>query len=486
MKKNSDLHKEIRRRMDQRILVFLIVGFRCVTIALLVDILKKLGIITNEPTETFRLVSVVKQGLMNDMDKYCNLVMTLNTILAAAVIFFYSVQDSRKGGIPHRTILAYTLGAFTVPVLFVTTLLMLPFCYISESLNLNWTVCISLLLTYIIQIMIVVFILTSTSYQYSVYAITNVEIRQYRAMCNQETEMAENTLDENCSRKKVEQNPFFTWTYLQHHLEQITVSDELVADKLLVARRILRVPYYEKEILLREEVLRSFRMYGQKLQMSADKLENNNIRKIYEFYYGNLLAVFNQIRNPVDSEYRDKVYLILYEFMEELTELYEEKEREEESNSPQNYLMTVAGIINAVLSSGIREAEAFCNYVFNNIISKDVWDKQIGLYIIYRKYLYAKELNLINTTKIDLSHIVGIDKWKSNLAKNIGIYILFWEIWMEFTTVAPENSYNYLYEALKVLGGDRTGTDPITYTFWLLNYQGKGEYDESKSNTDDK
>ena len=312
MKKNSDLHKEIRRRMDQRILVFLIVGFRCVTIALLVDILKKLGIITNEPTETFRLVSVVKQGLMNDMDKYCNLVMTLNTILAAAVIFFYSVQDSRKGGIPHRTILAYTLGAFTVPVLFVTTLLMLPFCYISESLNLNWTVCISLLLTYIIQIMIVVFILTSTSYQYSVYAITNVEIRQYRAMCNQETEMAENTLDENCSRKKVEQNPFFTWTYLQHHLEQITVSDELVADKLLVARRILRVPYYEKEILLREEVLRSFRMYGQKLQMSADKLENNNIRKIYEFYYGNLLAVFNQIRNPVDSEYRDKVYLILY------------------------------------------------------------------------------------------------------------------------------------------------------------------------------
>ena len=148
--------------------------------------------------------------------------------------------------------------------------------------------------------------------------------------------------------------------------------------------------------------------------------------------------------------------------------------------------MTVAGIINAVLSSGIREAEAFCNYVFNNIISKDVWDKQIGLYIIYRKYLYAKELNLINTTKIDLSHIVGIDKWKSNLAKNIGIYILFWEIWMEFTTVAPENSYNYLYEALKVLGGDRTGTDPITYTFWLLNYQGKGEYDESKSNTDDK
>lgn len=476
MNNNGDLRKEIRRGINLNVLIFLIVGFSCVIKAFSFDLLKKAGVVTNKSAEMAAFLGTIKDKLSNNIDQYCNMVMTLDTILAAAVIFFYSIQDSRKGGIPHRTILAYTLGAFTVPVLFVVTLLMLPFCYMAQSFNLNWTVCVSLLFTYIIQMMIVVFILVSTSYQYSVYAITNVEIRQFKAMSDQEDVREQDAQEGNqeSRQEKVEQNPFFTWTYLQHHLEQITLSDELVADKLLLARRILRVPYYEREILLREEMLRPFRMYEHNLQMSAERLGTVRLKNIYEFYYGNLLAVFNHIKQPKDSEYRDKIYLILYEFLEELTELYEEMKRKNESidKHRENYLMTISGIINAVLSSNVEESEAFSNYVFNHIVSKDMWDTQIGLYIVYRKYLYAKDNSLSKYTKANLTQIVDINKWKSNIDENKNIYIAFWMVWMEFTTISLKDSYNYLYETLKVLQGDRTGTDPITYNMLAIELAG--------------
>lgn len=466
LKKNSDLRKEIRRGMDRKIQIFLIFGVLCVCGALVVDILKDMGIM-NQSSETDSTICAavrdIKRKFLVDMDKYCNLVMTLNTILAAAVIFFYSVQDSRKGGIPHRTILAYTLGAFTVPILFVVTLVMLPFCYVAYSLNFNWTVYISLLFTYIIQILIVMCILASTSYQYSVCAITNVEFRQFQAL------NARSGLPEK-DQAKVEQNPFFTWTYLQHHLEQITLSDELVADKMLVTRRILRVPYYEREIRLKEELLESVKKHGQEPQMSLRRLETNNLESIYEFYNGNLLVVFKHIDRPASLEYRNKMYLILYEFLEELTELYEtsKDERNMCDTYRNNYLMTVAGIINAVLDSDVEEASTFCKYVFNHIISEDVWNDQITLYIIFQEYLYRINENALR--HMDFMGIDGIRGWESNIEnkQSLDLYEKFWNAWIRLTTISSYDAYRYFDQVVRALKGEMAGGDPVTYVMRIV------------------
>lgn len=54
-----------------------------------------------------------------------------------------------------------------------------------------------------------------------------------------------------------------------------------------------------------------------------------------------------------------------------------------------NYMMTTAGIMNAILDSRTPDAEGFCNYVLNECITEDgIRQKQIGLYFLFQEYLY--------------------------------------------------------------------------------------------------
>ena len=74
-------------------------------------------------------------------------------------------------------------------------------------------------------------------------------------------------------------------------------------------------------------------------------------------------------------EERKTIYIVLYEFMEELTELYEKackqlrKEKNVLKECRENYIMTICGILNPVMESCVDDAEGFCNYVFNHIVS---------------------------------------------------------------------------------------------------------------------
>lgn len=497
IRKNSELRRVVRKGINKRVLVYLIVGFFCVCIAFVIDICKgsiyeAIREVLGEESDFYAALKEIKQKLLIHRDKYCNLVMTLNTILAAAVIFYYSIQDNRRGGIPHRAILAYTFGSFTIPVLFVITLIMLPFYYVAFSFELDWTGYISLLFTYIIQMMIVIFILASTSYQYSVYAITNVEIRQFQAL-NEFEKIKQRRGEDRGSmfNRNAEQNSFFSWTYLEHHLEQVTVSEEMAVDKLLIARRILRVPYYHGEIKLRGELLETtiaHRLISKffsscEIKMSPEGLKTNNSKKVYEFYYGNLLAVFKHIEQPEKLEYRNKMYLILYEFLEELTELYDNNELKaaQSEESKKNYEMTVAGIVNAVLACNAEESEAFCNYVFNNIVSRDVWNTQISLYFLFQEYLYRTNSDAVRLENIEC--IEGVEKWINSITEDESLYRSFWDIWMEYTTILPDNSYCYYDEAIQVFTGRGSITDPVSYIMRIIGRKG-GTY-ENKSDTND-
>ncbi len=173
---NKDLKSATRQIVDKKIIWYLIAASGIMIAAFVMDLLQgaKIGIYEFIRIRLARIgpdlladVREIKYMLSESLEQLFDIIITLDTILAAAVIFFYSVQDGRKEGIPHRTIMAYTFGSFTVPILFIVIMLMLPLNFFAIAVNLRWFAWAGVIFTYATQIIIIILILLSTSYQYS-------------------------------------------------------------------------------------------------------------------------------------------------------------------------------------------------------------------------------------------------------------------------------------------------------------------------------
>lgn len=144
---NKDLKSATRQIVDVKIILYLFAALVVMTSAFVMDlnqeakirIYEKIGSCLTKIAPSFRVLAwELKDKLSDSLEQLFNIIITLDTILAAAVVFFYSVQDSRKEGIPHRTIMAYTFGSFTVPILFIVIMFILPFNFFALEVQLRW------------------------------------------------------------------------------------------------------------------------------------------------------------------------------------------------------------------------------------------------------------------------------------------------------------------------------------------------------------
>ena len=426
---NKELKSATRQIVDIKIILYLVSAFIIMAVAFVIDLLRgaKLWIygkardmLIHINLAWYEAAREIKVLIENSSGQFFDIIITLDTILAAAVIFFYSVQDSRKEGIPHRTIMAYTFGSFTVPILFVISMLMLPVSFFALFLNLGWFAWTGMIFTYITHVIIIILILLSTSYQYSVHAIGNAEIKQYQKLCSMELRRQEQEYKE---KEKVEQNPSFIWTYLLHHLEQVVLSDELIADKLELIRRLIRAPYYRNVVKLKEEYTLPF---GKKLKKKGNK-------------------------GPRISK---------------------EKEEKVLGNCRKNYLMTICGILNPVMESNADDAEGFCNYVFNHIVCDSEWGLQIDFYFLFQEYLYRTNPNAIKLKLLE--EVYGLGRWDGPSAET-EVYEKFWGVWTKFTTLSKKNRYLYFRKAFRTLKKETCESEPITYIRMAVQKQ-KVEY----------
>lgn len=445
----DELGKAISRNFDRRVVNCLVCGVAIIAVALCMDIY---------------IIGTSRSSKSDSLDDFFDIIITLDTILAAVVIFFYGVQDSRKEGIPHRTIMAYSFGSLSVPVLFMYIMILLPVIFWAVSTDFRWTAWTGLGYTYVSQMIIIILILLSTSSQYSVHVIGNVEIRQFQRLNDLEEKRYQII---NNDGERVARNPRFVWTYLLHHLEQVLLSEEMIADKQGLIRRLVRAPYYYSEIRFREEFyLVKGTGTGNMPCISGERLGLNHMKSVYEFYYLNFLEVFRHINKPEDQEERNKIYLMLYEFMEELTELYERANRDRYAgvqfveHSRNNYLMTISGILNAVVESDVENAESACYYVLNNIVSRKIRRFQIGLFFLFQEFLYHTNINSVSLREID--KLDELEKWCC-FEEERGMYAEFWEIWVEFATLSKLAGYEYFDRAFEGLKGESYNPGPATY-----------------------
>ena len=397
----------------------------------------------------------VKVGIAANREAYCNLVVTLNTILAASVIFFYSVQDNKKGGIPHRTIISYAIGSLSIPILYILTMILVPMSYFSHALQLPWTIYVCMTWTYIIQMIIVYLILLSTSAQYSIHAITNLEIRQYRVL----------TLIEKNGWETIEQkDSSYAWTYLLHHLIEVMKSGELSSDKMTLLRRCIWIPYYAKEIPIWGFLMKELR------QERAEKLLcENSLGQIYEYYRSNLLGIFNYLQQTREEENTEKVLLILYEFIGQLTLKLKSCEDGQISNSRKAYLMTVISIMIALMESDLEETEYVCIKILNEVIREGNDERKemvhkvrcelLSLYIVALEYIYYVERDNVRMNNID--KINYLEDWEIPIKENCEFYKDSWDIWMSRTSITRPVYEHYFYKILRSIH-DKNGSTAVT------------------------
>lgn len=398
----------------------------------------------------------IKHVISQNIKDFYDTLIAITAIVSAAVIFFYSVQDNKREGIPHRAILAYSFGSYTIPTFFFSSMFILTAGYWFFYFNMRVTFCVCMVASYAFQMAIIALILFSTSFSCGLRVICNAEIRQYKKLC----------------KENLRKNPQFIWTYLMHHLEQAVTSDELLADKMMLIRELLKTPYCEKEMSLFHRQRKCSKYVA---GMSKTCMEKNNLGKIYEFYYGNLSAVMEYLSKVENGSVRNKIYLVLYEFLDSLKVLYKKVncEKEASSEAVENYMMTISGMVNAVLDSRTSDAEGFCNYVFNKCIEDEIRERQIGLYLLFQEYLYrtcvegSDDGNIVPVQY--LKNIDGIVKW-SMKPEYEKLYYDFWQIWMNWTTVSEINRRNYLKDAMDALGQNKHSAGLISHIMFTLNH----------------
>lgn len=475
MEKNSEvkLNRDARRNINFKILLYLILATVVVSIFFCQEHAKT--------CMTYSLIGSVlgfANGFKQTRLEQCfDIIMTLDTILAAAVIFYYSVQDNRKEGIPHRTIMAYTVGSFTIPVLLISIMVMMAINFWLISMHYVISAWVGLGFTFITQIIIIVWILLSTSCQYSIYAIRNAEIKQFQRLAEK--------LD-----KGVNNTPSYMWTHFLHHLEQVVLSDELIADKLILIRSLLRTPYYQKKLSFSKWVVEMIiKDFGIKRNLNKEiniqSLALNPLTSVYIFYYENLVAFFGHINKKEDMEERNKIYLVLYEFMRELKNTYVKAVNQDNivdttaNNYRDTYLMVMSGIINAILNSNLDDGEYVCNYIFNEIVDRGVWEVQISLYFLFHEYLWQTNSEAVKLN--NLIQIVGLEEW-NGLSEYREVYERFWDIWMEFDTSSPKGNFRYFIAAYRTLNGEKYESGIMLYIRLVIQEIKRLYGYESKSN----
>lgn len=384
------------------------------------------------------VLKTIKYRLHDCIELYCNMIITYNTILTAALVFFYSIMDNRRGGIPYRTLISYTFGSWTLPIMFMVTLLLMPIVYLIQE-NLRWTVFFLLCYMFFIQIFIIIIILRSSSFTSAMRVLTNVEFRQYRI------------LDPSHKRGKYIFTPFlklvpvkreYIGQYFSRHMREIFMSTELLPDRIRMIRSILWVPFYKNK----------------KRKLSIERLYKNNLQSVYRFYFENISSLFDCSKKQDKNE----LFNMLYEFLENFEKWFHESVKSNDLtkktlkilvNPTDVYHMVYCGILNAAMFSDIDEREVFCNYVFDHYMKeKALRNTQIDLYILFHEVFFlVKKKSGYDIT--DLQEIKSLYEWESLSIEKIQSYGRYWKIWCDCFSINRENKMKHFIRASHTMCG---------------------------------
>lgn len=362
--------------------------------------------------------------MQNNFDDLYNLATSLSSISGAVVILFYSVMDNRKEGIPHRRVMAFSFGSHSVPVLFIISIFLLLFGYISgitEHLYLSSFIWIYIMA---MQFLIIYRILRSTSYEFCINKIQEMEMSQLITYLDNEDEARKigRSLD-----------PYFI-----HYIDIAMSSGEITYEKIELTRKIFEIPFLMKEEGRDLSVSQLYHFYHENLEIACKHLSDNSLNSLYNYLFE---LVYKWISN---YENEDKIYAV------------------------------ISAIWNSVLISSIEGAESFCIELLNKIMqTKHLHqEKVITLYFMSLEYAFRRDEK--NLRKQHLERINGFYDWNFNIERDSDMCRTHWEIWMEHVSLR-NSAQEYLNDALDTLSNQTDKSVQLSYILSIRNHRGNDE-----------
>lgn len=444
----KDITRKIQRKFSKRLISFFIIAFFYLSFVYFF-----------EKNKCFDIVAIVDESFIESL---FNIVSVMSTILAASVIFFYSIQDNYKVGIPHRSIMAYTYGEYTILIIFLIVLIIQPVILIFMFMKMKLVSLIMVAITFILQIMLIVCILLTTDFNFYTNAIFNAEIRQFLLL----SELG----------RKEDDSKGLIWPYLLKHMMGLLQGNELSHEKADFFQKLLRVPFYKTEQSI---FYFKFRKLAPQFVYNEEFFDKDKKWELYCFYYNNLLSVFEYLSEDNKSEERNSYYDMLYLFIKDIDTLYSHNIQEEKGTIfKENHQIIISAIMNACMMSPVREKEEVCIYILKNCLCDyNAKIQQIGLYVLFQEFLYG-----ISPNEVCVKHINSIKKyivdWKKLVTqkqdeKEVDFkktYIEHWRIWNIWVSVSSVISYESLQNALDTIFLQSFDSVPIAY---IMNKYGR-------------
>ncbi|MDE7428908.1 MAG: hypothetical protein K2N00_06515 [Lachnospiraceae bacterium] len=429
----NNLRKIFINRKDWIWVLFFLLGGISITMTLIVDY----GIIRPESYIDMTSWVGVKCVLWEAAEFMCNVIVTYGTMLVASVIFFYSMIDNKRLGIPYRWPIKYTIGSHTIPILFMMTLLLTVFMVMARSASWKYTTYACMGYILLVQIFVIFNILLSTSYKHCKQIICRDERKRY-----------------------IKGEDLYDIREFAGHLERAVHSDEFIQDKAELLADFLQIPFgkhirkiYEKE--MQKEIFD----------------EKNEWKRIYRFYFVNTLSAFQDFDSDIKYLELNCLYMCIRDFLKEyigqngsgmkdMKRLFVRKYGEEEGIRKIRYIyyIVLSGITNGLLSGNARNCVELCrNILLKCELENEVKSNQMHLWVLFRE---ALDLLDVETEPRNLE-MEELGKWELLEEEKVAFCADMWEVWMEMYDVSFYSKVRHFNAAIQTMTGHHNASDKI-------------------------
>ena len=182
------------------------------------------------------------------------------------------------------------------------------------------------------------------------------------------------------------------------------------------------------------------------------------MKELYIYYFRNLECALEDVKE-FTKENKSRVYEVLYTFIAYLSEEYKKlrsNNKSVEKEVSRNFLMITSSVMNAVVSAGLQESEAFCEYAFISLIPKDLIYEQVMLFVMHQELLYRS-----STENIDMNFLKKIPDLNPPFFKdssNFYKFLVFWNLWIHERSISKQNGNLYFWNLMYALKGGKCGS----------------------------
>lgn len=353
-------------------------------------------------------------------DAVFNIVVTYSTALVAVVVFFYSVIDNKRLGIPYRRLITYTIGSWTIPVLFVTVLGLTVCMAAARFWPFRYATVVCEIYLLLLQGYVIIQILLSTSYRHCKRVICRKEKGRYHKGAGLEQEYGTE------------------WAYSFGHLERAIHSEEFIPDKRELLTDYLWIPFHRCTGRLRRK-LKNRKTYGQ-----TEELE-----RVYQFYFVSILSSFQNFNGEDNHLERNQLYKCIADFVLKLS-CKNSRRIANDEKMQYIYHAVLSGIMNGLVSSNVEDKIDFCVHILSKCIPNgDAGRRQLHLFVLFQEVLWMIDHQMVS----DSVEFKNLGRWELLRVEDVAFCARYWQIWNKMYELSFWDKITHFECAMQTMSG---------------------------------